>query len=30
MWPFTPYPEVTADQVKGKTYDYVVIGGQHI
>lgn len=28
MWPFTSYPEVTAAQVEGKTYDYVVVGGQ--
>jgi hypothetical protein len=28
MWPFPAYPEVVASQVDGKTYDYVVVGGQ--
>ncbi|KAI0470039.1 hypothetical protein GGR56DRAFT_660827 [Xylariaceae sp. FL0804] len=27
MWPFTRYPEVTASQVSGKAYDYIVVGG---
>lgn len=30
MWPFTSYPEVRADGLSGRTYDYVVVGGQHI
>ena len=30
MWPFTAYPEVAASEVNGKTYDYVVVGGQQI
>ncbi|KAM7215886.1 alcohol oxidase [Rhypophila decipiens] len=28
MWPFTPsYPELSADDVDGKTYDYIIVGG---
>ncbi|KAF2829894.1 choline dehydrogenase [Ophiobolus disseminans] len=27
MWPFVPYPECSADDIDGKTYDYIVIGG---
>ncbi|ETS76742.1 hypothetical protein PFICI_12129 [Pestalotiopsis fici W106-1] len=27
MWPFSSYPEATASEVDGKTYDYVIVGG---
>ncbi|KAK3693074.1 hypothetical protein B0T22DRAFT_33449 [Podospora appendiculata] len=28
MWPLTPaYPELCADDVDGKTYDYIIVGG---
>ncbi|CAG8897178.1 unnamed protein product [Penicillium nalgiovense] len=27
MWPFPTYPEKTADDVAGKTFDYIVVGG---
>ncbi|ROW13613.1 hypothetical protein VPNG_04562 [Cytospora leucostoma] len=27
MWPFTPYPEASAADVDGKTYDYIIVGG---
>lgn len=29
MWPFNAYPEVKASHVKNKTYDYIVVGGEH-
>ena len=29
MWPFTStYPEWSPDQVDGKAYDYVILGGK--
>lgn len=29
MWPFgSSYPEHTAEDVDGKTYDYVIVGGK--
>ena len=29
MWPFSsPYPEWSPDQVDGKAYDYVIVGGK--
>ncbi|OQE30658.1 hypothetical protein PENFLA_c002G00152 [Penicillium flavigenum] len=27
MWPFSTYPEKTADDVAGKTFDYIIVGG---
>ncbi|KAF7532241.1 hypothetical protein G7054_g8148 [Neopestalotiopsis clavispora] len=27
MWPFSSYPEASASQVDGKTYDYIIVGG---
>ncbi|CAI7661079.1 unnamed protein product [Penicillium glandicola] len=27
MWPFSTYPEKTAGDVAGKTFDYVIVGG---
>ncbi|KAF1950323.1 choline dehydrogenase [Byssothecium circinans] len=27
MWPFAPYLECSAEDVGGKTYDYIVVGG---
>lgn len=28
MWPFSSYPERTAEDVDGKTYDYIIVGGK--
>jgi len=28
MWPFVPYPECSPEDVDGKTYDYIVVGGK--
>ncbi|CAP91933.1 hypothetical protein E8E15_010209 [Penicillium rubens] len=27
MWPFSTYPEKTADDIAGKTFDYIIVGG---
>lgn len=27
MWPFSTYPEKTAGDVAGKTFDYIIVGG---
>ncbi|KAJ5494222.1 Glucose-methanol-choline oxidoreductase [Penicillium fimorum] len=27
MWPFSTYPEKTASDVAGKTFDYIIVGG---
>jgi hypothetical protein len=27
MWPFSTYPEKTADDVAGKMFDYIIVGG---
>ena len=28
MWPFASYPELSAADVDGKTFDYVIVGGK--
>lgn len=28
MWPFVSYPECSPEDVDGKTYDYIVVGGK--
>ena len=28
MWPFVSYPECSPEDVYGKTYDYIVVGGK--
>lgn len=31
MWPFTSaYPERRAEEVDGKTFDYIVVGGKFL
>ncbi|KAJ5950920.1 Glucose-methanol-choline oxidoreductase [Penicillium vulpinum] len=27
MWPFSTYPETTASDLSGKTFDYIIVGG---
>jgi hypothetical protein len=27
MWPFSTYPEKTAGDVAGKSFDYIIVGG---
>jgi hypothetical protein len=28
MWPFVSYPECSPEDVEGKSYDYIVVGGK--
>jgi hypothetical protein len=28
MWPFVSYPECYPEDVDGKSYDYIVVGGK--
>lgn len=30
MLPFSSYPEASASQVDGKTYDYIIVGGEFL
>ncbi|KAL6874468.1 alcohol oxidase [Trichoderma longibrachiatum] len=30
MWPFSSYPERTAEDVDGKTYDYIIVGASRL
>jgi hypothetical protein len=28
MWPFSSYPECSPEDVDGKSYDYIIVGGK--
>jgi hypothetical protein len=28
MWPFSSYPECSPEDVDGKTFDYIIVGGK--
>jgi hypothetical protein len=28
MWPFASYPERSPEDVEGKSYDYIIVGGK--
>jgi hypothetical protein len=30
MWPYSSYPERRPEDVEGRTYDYIVVGGEQL